>query len=396
MRRSPGPGALSRHSRSWWAGPGVCSPSGSHWLGIALPAGHDRARVAGAPPAVRPGPASGARELRRALDAAAARNRELERLRHLAATLLAGTDTAPPRRRSPPRPPICSRPRAARSRCWSRRALPRIAARDRAARGRCGHPCRWTSRSSAGSSPTTRPLLSDDHGRRPRTYPDARAAGVAPHRRRRAAPLGRRGDRHRERRTTGGMAGRSATTTCSCSRPSATRWSWGSTAPRCWSESRRNERALAAKNVELTRATQLKSEFLANMSHELRTPLNAIIGFSDLHARGRRRRRSTTQQREFLESVLRNGRHLLVLINSVLDLSKIEAGRMSLTLARPTCARPSPARSRHREPAGAKRQECVAAARRRAARRAGRRRPGAPDPVQPPVQRVQVHAARTG
>jgi signal transduction histidine kinase len=97
-------------------------------------------------------------------------------------------------------------------------------------------------------------------------------------------------------------------------------------------QSRRNERALAAKNIELERATRLKSEFLANMSHELRTPLNAIIGFSDLMLEGGAGG-LTEQQRDFLESVVRNGRHLLALINSVLDLSKIEAGRMTLTLA---------------------------------------------------------------
>jgi signal transduction histidine kinase len=95
---------------------------------------------------------------------------------------------------------------------------------------------------------------------------------------------------------------------------------------------RRNEQALVLKNRELVRATALKSEFLANMSHELRTPLNAINGFSDLlltEAVGA----LTPQQKEFLEAVLRNGRHLLGLINSVLDLSKIEAGRMTLDLA---------------------------------------------------------------
>jgi signal transduction histidine kinase len=96
-------------------------------------------------------------------------------------------------------------------------------------------------------------------------------------------------------------------------------------------ESRRSERALAAKNQELLRATRLKSEFLANMSHELRTPLNAIIGFSDLMLVGGAGDVNDTQ-RDFLESVLRNGRHLLGLINSILDLSKIEAGRMSLAL----------------------------------------------------------------
>ena len=97
-------------------------------------------------------------------------------------------------------------------------------------------------------------------------------------------------------------------------------------------ESRRNELALRTKNVELQRATQLKNEFLANMSHELRTPLNAIIGFSDLTL-DRSIGALNPQQREFTEAVLRNGKHLLSLINSALDLSKIEAGRMTLTLA---------------------------------------------------------------
>jgi len=99
-------------------------------------------------------------------------------------------------------------------------------------------------------------------------------------------------------------------------------------------ESRRKEDVLATKNRELQRATELKSQFLANMSHELRTPLNAINGFSDLLLTEELGPLNETQ-REFLDSILRNGTHLLGLINSVLDLSKIEAGRMVLALA--TC-----------------------------------------------------------
>ena len=124
-------------------------------------------------------------------------------------------------------------------------------------------------------------------------------------------------------------------------------------------ESRRNELALRTKNPELQRATQLKNEFMANMSHELRTPLNAIIGFSDLMLEGGAGEVSP-QQRELIEPVVRNGKHLLSLINSVLDLSKVEAGRMSLSLAMTdireaiTAAVADTASLR-----AAKRQECV-------------------------------------
>jgi protein-histidine pros-kinase len=75
----------------------------------------------------------------------------------------------------------------------------------------------------------------------------------------------------------------------------------------------------------------MKSQFLTNMSHELRTPLNAIIGFSDLLLT-RGVGELNEMQDDFLQSVLRNGRHLLGHINNILDLSKIEAGRMQLTL----------------------------------------------------------------
>jgi protein-histidine pros-kinase len=77
----------------------------------------------------------------------------------------------------------------------------------------------------------------------------------------------------------------------------------------------------------LEEANRLKSEFLANMSHELRTPLNSIIGFAKLMYHGRVGAVSDTH-REYLGDILSSSNHLLQLINDVLDLSKIEAGRM--------------------------------------------------------------------
>jgi PAS domain S-box-containing protein len=74
-------------------------------------------------------------------------------------------------------------------------------------------------------------------------------------------------------------------------------------------------------------ATRAKSEFLANMSHELRTPLNGVIGYSQLLQRDRA---LTTQQREAVDAIAKCGTHLLDLINDVLDLSKIEAGRVDI------------------------------------------------------------------
>jgi signal transduction histidine kinase len=89
---------------------------------------------------------------------------------------------------------------------------------------------------------------------------------------------------------------------------------------------------IADKSRQLEIASQHKSEFLANMSHELRTPLNAVIGFSEV-LRDRMFGDLNEKQEEYLNDIHASGQHLLSLINDILDLSKIEAGRMELDLA---------------------------------------------------------------
>ncbi len=89
---------------------------------------------------------------------------------------------------------------------------------------------------------------------------------------------------------------------------------------------------LKEANAELTEANRHKTVFLANMSHELRTPLNAILGFSELLIDSKNGQFPAATRLRFLEQIHTSGKHLLGLINDILDLSKIEAGQMELRL----------------------------------------------------------------
>jgi signal transduction histidine kinase len=92
-------------------------------------------------------------------------------------------------------------------------------------------------------------------------------------------------------------------------------------------------REIETKSREIEAANRHKSEFLANMSHELRTPLTAIIGFSEVLSQ-KVFGEMNDKQSEYMDDIISSGRHLLSLINDILDLSKVEAGRMDLDLNR--------------------------------------------------------------
>jgi signal transduction histidine kinase/CheY-like chemotaxis protein len=95
---------------------------------------------------------------------------------------------------------------------------------------------------------------------------------------------------------------------------------------------------LEESNLQLQAANRHKSVFLASMSHELRTPLNAILGFSELLIDANNGQFSSATRKRFLEQIHSSGKHLLGLINDILDLSKIEAGQMELRLQTVTIA----------------------------------------------------------
>ena len=145
-------------------------------------------------------------------------------------------------------------------------------------------------------------------------------------------------------------------------------------------------RQLEEKSREVEVASRHKSEFLANMSHELRTPLNAIIGYSEMleeEAAGPGAQEAFVPD---LRKINAAGKHLLELINGVLDLSKIEAGRMELYLEDFERAAAGP-RHRRRHPAagGEEREPARGAVRPRGGRHARRPDQGAPGAVQPPA-----------
>lgn len=96
------------------------------------------------------------------------------------------------------------------------------------------------------------------------------------------------------------------------------------------SERKKMEQSLRIATEEAISANKAKSDFLANMSHELRTPLNAIIGFSEMMINGIFGPIENERYRDYLEDVHTSARHLLAIINDVLDMSKIEAGRLEL------------------------------------------------------------------
>lgn len=95
------------------------------------------------------------------------------------------------------------------------------------------------------------------------------------------------------------------------------------------SERKQIQLDLHQKNIELQNAAEAKNRFLANMSHELRTPLNGVIGFADFLV-GEKPGPLNEKQKEYLTDILHSGRHLLQLINDVLDLAKVEAGKMEV------------------------------------------------------------------
>ena len=158
-------------------------------------------------------------------------------------------------------------------------------------------------------------------------------------------------------------------------------------------ERKKTESELLSAKEKAEVASRSKSEFLANMSHELRTPLNAIIGFSETMRDQAFGPLGTPKYQEFSQDILDSGQHLLEIISDLLDMSKIEAGKVELPggLVRPASHRhfgPAPGqRPRHRLRAFGR------SGGRRRLRALWRRVAGEADHDQPALERLEIHAA---
>ena len=153
---------------------------------------------------------------------------------------------------------------------------------------------------------------------------------------------------------------------------------------------------LRRQHIELEQASALKSQFLANISHEFRTPLNAILGYTHMLLQGVTGA-VTEPQRKSLTRIDSNSRHLLALINDILDITRIEAGRMPLNADEfPVSELVSEVMS-ELEPI-IRRSNLTVNARisRSAAARQDRSAEGQADRAQPAEQRPEVHAERLG
>ena len=155
---------------------------------------------------------------------------------------------------------------------------------------------------------------------------------------------------------------------------------------------------LRETNLRLMAADRSKNQFLANMSHELRTPLNSIIGFSSVLLEIDARPRLQPRLYRFLENIHTAGNHLLELINDILDLSKIEAGKMELRADRFDLRDTIAAVERVMKGFAAEanvqhHRRTIDPAR---AERAARRRTAEADPLQPALERREVLAAAAG
>ena len=156
---------------------------------------------------------------------------------------------------------------------------------------------------------------------------------------------------------------------------------------------RAQEEALAAKQTA-EESSRAKSAFLANMSHELRTPLNAIIGYSEM-LREDAENKHEEEAAADLARITSAGKHLLTLINEVLDLSKVEAGKTELLWEDASPAQILRGRGRRHVGAGAEeRQQADRALRPQPSPHACGRHEVSAEPLQPAEQRLQIHQER--